>query len=216
MKEIILVGAGGHAAVILDILKAQIAKGEKIKFKGFLDDSNKKQWMGYPVLGSTLNINHFNEENTYFILAIGSNKIRYKLIQKYKHLKFYTAIHPSAIIGSQVEIGDGTVVMPNAVINANSQIGQHVIINTGAIVEHDNLIEHCAHVASNATLCGGARVKALTHIKSGVTVVQGITVGSQSIIEAGSTVMNDLPNQVIASGSLAQIIKSINLEEETR
>ncbi len=51
MKEIILVGAGGHAAVILDILNAQMAKGEKIKIKGFLDDSNKKQWMGYPVLG---------------------------------------------------------------------------------------------------------------------------------------------------------------------
>lgn len=80
MKEIILVGTGGHAAVILDILNAQMAKGEKIKIKGFLDDTNKKQWMGYTVLGATLNINHFNEENTYFIFAIGSNKIRYKLI----------------------------------------------------------------------------------------------------------------------------------------
>ena len=172
--------------------------------------------MGYPVLGSTLKINRFNEENTYFILAIESNKIRYKLSQKYKHLKFYTAIHPSTIIGSQVEIGNGTMVMPNTVINANSQIGQHVIINTGAIIEHDTLIDHCTHVASNAILCGGVRVKALTYIKSGVTVVQGITIGSQSIIEAGSTVLNDLPNQVIASGSLAQIIKQINLEEETR
>lgn len=58
------------------------------------------------------------------------------------------------------------------------------------------------------------RVKALTHIKSGATVVQGITVGSQSIIEVVTTVINDLPNQVIASGSSAQIIKQINLEEE--
>lgn len=124
----------------MDILNAQIARGEKIKIKGFLYDSNKKQWMGYPVLGSTLKINHFNEENTYFILAIGSNKIRYKLSQKYKHLNFFTAIHPSTIIGSQVDIGDGTVVMPNATINANSQIGQNVIINTGVVVEHDNLI----------------------------------------------------------------------------
>lgn len=54
--------------------------------------------MGYAVLGSTLKINHFNEENTYFILTIGVNKIRYKLSQKYTNLKFFTAINPSAIM----------------------------------------------------------------------------------------------------------------------
>ena len=146
MKEIILLGAGGHAAVILDILKAQIANGEKIKIKGLLDNSNKSECMGYPVLGSTSEANDFNEENTYFIIAIGSNEIRYNLSEKYGHLKFFTAIHPSVIIGSQVQIGDGTVVMPNAVINANSQIGQHVIINTGVIVEHDNWIGDYVHL----------------------------------------------------------------------
>ena len=207
MKEIILLGAGGHAAVILDILKAQIEKGEPIKIKGLLDDSNKKEWMGYPVLGSTLKANYFNEENTYFIIAIGSNKMRYKLSKKYSHLKFFTAIHPSAIIGSQVNIGVGTVVMPNAVINANSQIGQHVIINTGAVVEHDNLIGDYVHLSPNATLCGTVRVKPLTHIGAGATVIQGKIIGMQSIIGAGATVITDIPNEVVAVGTPAKVIK---------
>lgn len=207
MKEIILLGAGGHAAVILDILKAQIANGEKIKIKGLLDDSGKLEWMGYPILGSTLEANDFNEENTYFIIAIGSNKIRYKLSEKYSHLKFLTAIHPSAIIGSQVNIGAGTVVMPNAVINANSQIGQHVIINTGVIVEHDNLIGDYVHLSPNATLCGTVRVKPLTHIGAGATVIQGKTIGMQSMIGAGATVITHIPDQVVAVGTPAKVIK---------
>lgn len=207
MKEIILLGAGGHAAVILDVLKAQIANGEKIKIKGLLDDSGKLEWMGYPVLGSTLEANDFNEENTYFIIAIGSNKMRDKLSKKYSHLKFFTAIHPSAIIGSQVNIGAGTVVMPNVVINANSQIGQHVIINTGAIVEHDNLIGDYVHLSPNATLCGTVRVKPLTHIGAGATVIQGKMIGMQSMIGAGATVITDIPDQVVAVGTPAKVIK---------
>ena len=207
MKEIILLGAGGHAAVILDVLKAQIANGEKIKIKGLLDDSGKLEWMGYPVLGSTLEANDFNEENTYFIIAIGSNKMRDKLSKKYSHLKFFTAIHPSAIIGSQVNIGAGSVVMPNVVINANSQIGQHVIINTGAIVEHDNVIGDCVHLSPNATLCGTVRVKPLTHIGAGSTVIQGKMIGRQSMIGAGATVITDIPDQVVAVGTPAKVIK---------
>lgn len=207
MKEIILLGAGGHAAVILDILRAQIANGEKIKIKGLLDDSNKKEWMGYPVLGSTLEANDFNEEHTCFIIAIGSNQMRYELSKKYSHLKFFTAIHPSAIIGSQVNIGAGSVIMPNVVINANSQIGQHVIINTGAIVEHDNLIGDYVHLSPNATLCGTVRVKPLTHIGAGATVIQGKMIGMQSMIGAGATVITDIPDQVVAVGTPAKVIK---------
>lgn len=207
MKQIIIFGAGGHAAVILDILNAQMANGEKIKIRGLLDDSNKQEWMGYPILGSTNEANDFNGEDTYFIIGIGSNNVRYELSQKYRHLKFYTAIHPSAIIGSQVTIGEGTVVMPNAVINANTTIGDHVIINTGAVVEHDNLIEHCVHISPNATLCGTVKVKSLTHIGAGTTVIQGMTIGTQSIIGAGSTVITDIPEQVVAVGAPAKVIK---------
>ena len=85
MKEIILFGAGGHAAVILDILKAQIANGESIQIRGLLDDSDKLEWMGYRILGSTTKANDFNDEKTEFIIAIGGNRIRQKISQQYKN-----------------------------------------------------------------------------------------------------------------------------------
>ena len=212
MKKIILFGAGGHAAVILDILKAQISNGEEIEIKGLLDDSDKLEFMGYPVLGETKKANFFNNEDVYYIIAIGSNKIRQKLAKKYAHLKFYTAIHPSAILGSRVTIQDGTVVMPRAVINANSQIGHHVIINSGAIVEHDNVIGDYVHLSPNATLCGTVSVKQLTHIGANATVIQGITVGEQVIVGAGSPVIQDIPNQVTVIGSPAKTREKVKEE----
>ena len=207
MKEIILFGAGGHAAVILDILKAQIANGEAIKIKGLLDDSGKLEWMGYPILGTTLEANDFNDEDTAFVIAIGGNKMRYKLSQQYRNLTFYTAIHPSAILGSHVSIQEGTVVMPRAVINANAKIGSHVIVNTGVIIEHDNMIEDYVHLSPQSTLCGSVRVKQFTHIGANSTIIQGITIGENVIIGAGSTVVREIPNRVTAVGTPARIIK---------
>ena len=207
MKQIILFGAGGHAAVIMDCLKAQIEHGAAIKIKGLLDDSGKTEWMGYPILGTTDLADQFNDGQTVFILAIGSNEVRERLAKRYSHLSFYPVIHPSAIIGTHVTIGEGTVVMPRVVINANAQVGCHAIINTGVIVEHDNRIGDYVHLSPNATLCGTVTVGDLTHIGAGSTVIQGVTIGSRGVIGAGATVISDLGDDVTAVGIPAQVIK---------
>lgn len=203
MKEIILLGAGGHATVILDILKAQIAYGEKIKIKGLLDDSDKLTCMGYPVLGPISKINQYMDEKTYFIIAIGANQVRHQLAQ----LKFYTAIHLSSLLGSKVSFGKGTEIIPNVVINAHSQIGNHVIVNTWAIVEHDSIIDDYVHLSPRATLCGGVTVGQMTHVGAGATVIQGKVIGKNSIIGAGATVITDIPDEVVAVGTPAKVIK---------
>lgn len=207
MKKIILFGAGGHAAVIIDILKAQILAGAPFEIKGFLDDSNKKEWMGYPVLGTISSALSFHDEETFFIIAIGNNSVRKVIQHQYGMLNFMTAIHPTAIIGSNVVIDDGTVVMPGAIINANSKIGRHVIINSGAIVEHDNVIGDYVHLSPNATLCGAVKVGKLTHIGANATVIQGISVGERSVIGAGATVIREIPSSVIAVGTPAKVVQ---------
>lgn len=208
MKEIILLGAGGHAAVILDILKAQITCGEQIQIKGLLDDSDKETCMGYPVLGPISKVNQYMDEKTYFIIAIGANQVRQQLAALLPDDKFYTAIHPSAVLGSGVSVGSGSVVMPNAIINANSRIGRHVIVNTGAIVEHDNVIDDYVHLSPRATLCGGVTVGQMTHVGAGATVIQGKMIGKNSIIGAGATVITDIPDEVVTVGTPAKVIKA--------
>lgn len=208
MKEIILIGAGGHAAVIIDILKAMQLSGEKFEIKGLLDDRQEmREWMGYPILGTTQSVLDFNNQETQFIISIGSNQVRKNIYERYPNLNYISAIHPTAIIGSQVTIQSGTVVMPSVVINANSRIGKHVIINTGVIVEHDNTIGNFVHLSPNTTLSGGVSVGERCHIGTNSTVINGMKIGSNTTIGAGTTVIKDIPAHVVAVGSPAHIIK---------
>ena len=208
MKNIILIGAGGHASVIIDIIQSMISSNHEIKIKGILDDRKDiRKLMGYEILDEIKNAQLYNDKDTEFIIAIGNNTIRKNIEKKLKGVKYFTAIHPTAVISINVTIKSGTIVMPRAVINANTEIGSHVIINSGAIVEHDNIIEDFAQISPGATLCGGVTVGEVTHTGDNSTVIQCKKIGCNSIIGAGSTVITDIQSDVMAVGSPAKVIK---------
>lgn len=193
-ENVIIIGAGGHAKVIADII---IKSGDTLL--GFLDDKKVGQnLLGFPVLDSIHNIMQF-EDKAVFIVGIGDNYIRKKLVSNYR-LHWYTAIHPSAQIGLAVEIGRGTAVMANAVINSCGKIGEHCIINTGSIIEHDDIIENYVHISPNATVCGTATIGSLTSIGAGATVKNNIKISNDCIIGAGAVVVKDMPAGCIAVG----------------
>lgn len=205
MKKIIIIGAGGHASVIIEIIESMIETGHKIKIQGLLDDKEEiTEFRGYKILDKVKNINLYSHENTEYVIAIGNNEIRKNIAIKYENLKYFTAIHPTAIISKSSIIKDGSVVMPRVVINANSKIGSHVIINTGAIIEHDNYIGNFSHISPGATLCGGVEIGEETHIGANSTIIQYKKVGSKSKIGAGATVINDIESNVVATGCPAK------------
>lgn len=208
MKEIIVIGAGGHSSVIIEIIESMIDVGQNLKIKGLLDDNEKiSQFMGYKILDKIQNARFYNTENTEYIIAIGSNNIRKKISNEFKDLKYFTAIHPTSMISKSAVIKEGTVVMPKAVINSNSKIGSHVIINTGAVIEHDNKIGDFSHISPQATLCGGVSIGEETHIGANSTIIQYKIVGSKTIIGAGATVINDIESNVFAIGCPAKVKK---------
>lgn len=208
MKNIIIIGAGGHSSVIIEIIESMIENGHEIQIKGLLDDNpNRLEFMGYKVLDKAENANLYNDKNTEYVIAIGSNNIRKNIAQNHNNLKYFTAIHPTSIISKRAYINEGTVVMPRAVINVNSEIGSHVIINTGAIIEHDNKIGSFSHISPGVTLCGGVSIGEETHIGANSTVIQYKSVGSKTKIGAGSTVIEDICSDTVAVGSPAKIIK---------
>lgn len=185
-KNVIIIGAGGHAKVIADII---IKNGDKVI--GFLDDKKVGQKiLGLSVIDTVDNVIKYID-NAEFIIGIGSNYIRKTISQKY-NLNWYTAIHPSAQVGIDVSIGVGTVVMANAVINPSTRIGSHCIINTGAVIEHDNVIHNYVHISPNATLCGTVTIAECTHIGAGATIKNNISVCADCIIGAGGIVINDI------------------------
>lgn len=219
MKKIIIIGAGGNSKVIIDIISdRKTLLNEAIQILGFLDDdTRKKEWMSYPVLGSVVDLSNYTDnEDIYFINGIGDNSIRKKItLCQTLNIKYYTAIHPSAIIGSCVTIGKGTVIMPGAIINAGTQIGDHAIINTGAIIEHDNSIDDYAHIASGAITAGNVCIGQGTLMGTGSKVIQGISIGNNSTIGAGSVVIKNIPPNSTAVGIPAKVIKGEGFGQES-
>ncbi|WP_394186941.1 acetyltransferase [Metabacillus halosaccharovorans] len=204
----VLIGAGGHAKVITDILETN-----NYIIKGFVDDHmNEGNFLQYPLLGGIEVIPSLIEKypDLKFIISIGSNSIRKQLAVKLTKLgvTFGTVIHPSAVISSRAKIEQGTVVMPNVVINSNVSIGEHCIINSSAVVEHDCHIRDFVHLSPGVLLAGNVTVGEGTHIGIGVKSIQNLQIGSNTVVGAGSVIIKNIPDNVTVVGVPARNISN--------
>lgn len=187
MKDVIIIGTGGHAKVVADIIEL---RGDHLK--GFLtNDQTITTFLGKPVLGLDTDIEKFPD--AYFIIAIGDASVRERIAASMPEAKWYTAIHPSAVISEiDTQIGAGTMVSAGAVINACATIGEHCIINTHATVEHDNKIEAFAHISVGAMLAGAVTVGKRAWVGIGTSVLGGITICDDAMIGAGAVVVKNI------------------------
>lgn len=208
-KKVVIIGAGGHAKVIADIIEKS---GDQII--GFLDDKLEKGTKvvgNYKVIGNLNNRLPLSIANSdyEFIIAIGNNYKR-RQISNTPNLKFYTAIHPSVQIGLDVEIKEGTTIMANASINSSAKIGRHCIVNTGAIVEHDNIIEDFVHISPNASLGGTVKIGENTHVGIGSVIKNNITICGDCTIGAGAVVIKDITEEGTYVGVPVRKMEEVN------
>lgn len=188
--KLLIIGAGGHGKVVADIALT-MNQWQKI---AFLDDNkNIKISMGMEVIGDLKDVLRFGDKYDIFV-AIGNNKIRENIQDELQESGAHIPIliHPSAIIGAEVEIGAGTAVMPGAVINCYSRIGQGCIINTGATIDHDNVIEKYVHISPGVHLGGTVRVGKSSWIGIGATVCNNVNITNECLIGAGAVVVRDI------------------------
>lgn len=178
MKDVIVIGASGHAKVVRDII---IASGDN--FLGYLDDDPNKD-----TLGKIEDYQNFEAE---FVIAIGNSEVREEISKKLS-CAWYTAIHPTAVISPSATIQEGTVVMPLAVIQADSQIGKHCIINSQATIEHDNQIGDYSHISVGANLGGTVSIGEHVWVGIGATIKNNQTVCANTMIGAGAVVVDDI------------------------
>ena len=191
MKDnLLIVGASGHGRVIADIA-LKMNRWKSIKFLD--DDENIKSSMGIEVIGKSVDaFKYINDWNIF--VAIGSNSVRQKIQEKLEAegASIPVLIHPDAIIGEQVEIGDGTAVMAGAIINCCTRIGKGCIINTGATVDHDNLIEDYVHISPGVHIAGTVKIGKGTWLGVGSIVSNNVNITSGCIIGAGAVVVKDI------------------------
>ena len=191
MKDkLIIIGASGHGKVVADIA----IKMNKWQSIAFLDDDKAiKTSMGLEVIGKTADA-FTNKEEADFFVAIGSNTTREKIQEKLieKGLNVVSLIHPSAVIGTDVEIGIGTAVMAGVVINSSSRIGKGCIINTSSSLDHDNVIEDYVHISPGVRAAGSVRVGKGSWIGIGSVIGNNVNICSGCKVGAGAVVVKDI------------------------
>lgn len=202
-RGIILIGAGGHAKVLLEILRLH---GRTVKGVTTLETARHGTlFCGVPVLGGDELLRDFSPEQIELVNAIGNvgrPAPRIKAFENGKALgfTFATLVHPSAIIAAGVELGEGAQIMAGAILQPGASIGMNAIINTRASIDHDSRIGPHSHIAPGATLCGEVVVGNASLVGAGATVLQGIRIGTECIVAAGALLRANLTNGMVVSG----------------
>lgn len=192
MKKIFVLGASGHAKVIIDIVKcASRETGEEVEIEIYDDNPSLlgETILGYPVAGRITGL--ADNDGQEAVIAIGNNRIRKKIAQEHR-FNYRSFIHPNSVVAEDVMIGEGTVIMAGAIVNSGSVIGKHCIVNTAATVDHDNKIGDFVHISPGAHLAGTVEVDELSWIGTGANVKNNVTIGEGIQIGAGGVVISDL------------------------
>lgn len=210
MKKIVLVGGGGHSKVIIDIIKST----NEYEIIGITErDTTLKRVLDIPILGDDSILKElFKKGVEYAFIGVGigeENNLRIKLFNKIKRIgyKFPVLTHKQAIVSPFAKIGKGTCVMAGTIINPNAKIGNNSVINTGAIIEHDCIIRDNTFISPGAILAGNVIINNNSIIGIGSKIIEGIVIGNNVTIGAGAVVINDIPDNCIAVGVPAKVIK---------
>ena len=206
--DIYIIGAGGHARVVLDI----ILKSECWNFRGFITNSDERELHGYPVTHEDefLNDKRIDPANTALVIGVGENYIRQKIYNKFSECEFQfpSIVSSSAIVSDNVFLNDGCVVMPGAIINTGASIGMFSVVNTGAVIDHDCKAGDFTSLSPSATLCGNVVVEEGAFIGAGASVSHGVKIGEWSVIGGGAFVKSDVEPLTLVCGVPAKTIGS--------
>lgn len=204
---ICIYGAGGHAKVVYS---AALLAGYSVA--AFIADTPDAPVLkGINVIDSA-KLSGQNDSCSY-IVAIGDNHTRARIFENLacQSLDLVSVIHPSSCRDLTVQIGRGTFVGPGVIVNTDAVIGLNCILNTACSVDHDCVIGSHAHICPGVRLAGNVTVGEGSMIGTGAVVIPGTRIGRNVVVGAGSVVIKDLPDNTLAYGAPARVIKHIDL-----
>lgn len=199
-KPVIIIGNGGHAGVLTEILQMQ-----RVQILGFTAPEKEANSFGLTYLGEDQRILAYSLEEVELVLGIGtvnrskSRKNLFHVFQQHGY-SFKNVIHPTAILAPSVQIGECVQIMAGVILQTGVKIADNVIVNTGSIIDHDTQIAEHVHIAPGCTLSGGVQIGAYTHIGTGTTVIQSIKIGAECLIGAGAVVVKSIADGAVAYG----------------
>ena len=212
IQRIAIIGAGGFAREVLDVVDAINNIAPQYDMMGFIVDSE------YGEQGTIINdkpiIGDFSwvkqNPDVKLICAVGAPQFRRKLIERADetNVEFCTLIHPNAILTKWVEIGHGSVITAGCVLTNNIKIGHHVHINLDTTIGHDCVIEDFVTISPGVHCSGNVTLQEGSFIGTGANIIEKVNVGSWSAIGAGSTIIKDVPINTTVVGVPGKVVKT--------
>ena len=218
VREIVIIGAGGHGSELISYLQDLRDAGEPVRLMGFVDENKAPgPFLGSKILGGFQELRAFLRRRAgrpiYYLTAVGNNKTRLKLVGKIERMKAkgflpWMLRHPSANVGRRVEIGEGTCLAPGSLVTTRVRMGRHCILNVQASISHDCVIGDFVNINPHAAVCGNVKIGEGCTIGAGAIVIESVSIGEWSVIGAGAVVIDDIPSRVTAVGIPARAVKA--------
>lgn len=197
MRDIVLVGAGGHAASCIDVIESE----GRFRIAGLIGVALElhQRLCGYEVIATDDALCELAKEYRCALITIGQIKSGENRIRLYRQaceagFEMPVIVSPHARVSGHAFVGAGSIIMHGALVNANAKVGSNCIINSHALVEHDAEVgDHC-HISTGAILNGNVRVGEASFIGSGTVTKHGTCIGAGCLVGMASAVRHDLPD----------------------
>jgi sugar O-acyltransferase (sialic acid O-acetyltransferase NeuD family) len=197
-KPLVILGSGGNALDILDVVDALNRTAPVWQVRGFLDDGREtgSEYMGFPVVGKISDALKFGDCS--FLNAVGSDKtfrLRPAIIERtaLTRQQYGTLVHPTASVSTRAKVGNGVCVNHGASVGGRAVIGDHVYLGVGCVIGHDAVVEDHAVIAPGAIVSGFCRIGQNSYVGAGAIVKQTKLVGAQAVVGMGAVVCRDVP-----------------------
>ena len=199
----ILVGAGGHAREVIDLLEL-IADHDLFLFDNV--NTSVTSINGITVLINEVQAKAKLQIDPRFIIATGNPAVRKKMYELF--LKWggnpVTCIANTTVISKhQTSIGDGSNLMHNVFISNHVQTGICCLLNTSAHLHHNVSVGNFCEIGPAALLLGNVKIGHHVFIGAGAVLLPGIEVGDDAVIGAGSVVTKNVAAGKVVKGNPA-------------
>ena len=211
MKDLILIGGGGHCLSCIDVIE----ESGLYNIKGILDlpHLQGKKILNYPVIGTDDDLEKFINNETGFCLTIGQIKagetLRKKIFNKalISGAFFPPIISPHSCVSKHAVIGKGSIVLSGSIINAGVKIGENCIINSGTVIEHGVSIGDNTHISTASVINGDCSIGNQCFIGSGAVIRNCITVTDNTMIGMGSILTKNINRSGVYYGNPAKFVR---------
>ncbi|WBW98946.1 acetyltransferase [Oceanirhabdus sp. W0125-5] len=211
MKDILIIGSGGVGKEVALLIEQINEYKPTWNLLGFLDDNkdlHNTVINGYKVLGNIDLLHEYKDINA--ICAIANYKVKKQIINKLRNnqIKFPNIIHPSICLSKTTYIGEGVIIYPGVVMTSNIEVGDYVILSPKCGIGHESIIKDYVSLLWNVNVSGNVIIEEGCLLGSGSTILQNKKIGRGSIVGAGAVVTKDIPDNSIAVGCPAKVIKN--------